>query len=330
MKNVDAPEHPNGARFRSQWLDLPDELDAASIKPIEVRRINAKLLLSTDDLAGYDCLKIARLRRSEQESTVFQLDAQYIPPLLQCSAWPLLQSQVLSATYDLMQQYSEQLGQQLIDAGNAIHGQTPIDLQRILVLQAINPAASIFRVLSTSRGIHPMTAYLELSRLAGALDLLHPERIAQATLPYDHENLGGIFFQLWRRILRTLESIQKVPYHQTTFVGTPHGMQISLAPQHFQKYRRWFIGIQKGAVSNDVVHDLLAPRHLDWKMGSATQVDRMFVQRAPGVELRACTQIPAALPRSDHWVFYEVMGLDSAAWKDVESTGRWPFAFENR
>ncbi len=57
-KNVDPVQHMNGARFRAHWLDLPDEVDAATVRPVELRQLNAKILLGTDDLAGYDVFKL--------------------------------------------------------------------------------------------------------------------------------------------------------------------------------------------------------------------------------------------------------------------------------
>ncbi len=66
----------------------------------------------------------------------------------------------------------------------------------MMVLQVVYPAASVLRMLSHSRGVHPFTLYLELTRLAGSIDLLHPQRKTYHTAAYDHESLGEIFFAL--------------------------------------------------------------------------------------------------------------------------------------
>ncbi|MEQ1827372.1 MAG: type VI secretion system baseplate subunit TssK [Pirellula sp.] len=320
-QNVDSAEHRNGSRFRAQWLDLPDESDAASIQPVELRELNARILLSTDDLAGYDVLRIARVRRSEQDDVQVRMDSHYIPPLIDCAASSLLRHQILSTTYDLVQQYSELFSKQLLDAGGVLHANTPIDVQRLLILQAVNPTASVLRVLASSRGIHPLTLYIEMARLAGSLDLLHPNRAALATSPYDHENLGGIFFELKRRIANAIEGLQRAPYRQCAFVGNQNGMQVSIDRATFSSIRRWFIGIHQTTRSADSLHRLMSSGNLDWKLGSVRDVERLFTMRAPGVELKRSIDVPAALPKASEWNYYEVVGTDQPAWQDVQSSG---------
>ncbi len=320
-KNVDSADHRNGSRFRAQWLDLPDELDAACIKPVELRELNARVLLSTDDLAGYDVLRIARVRRGEDDDVQLRMDANYVPPLMDCSSSNLLRSQIMTSIYDLMQQCSEQYSKQLFDTGGALHANSPVDVQRLLVLQAVNPAASVLRVLANSRGIHPLTLYVELARLAGTLDLLHPNRHSKPTSPYDHENLGGIFFELKRRILNAVDGLQRAPYRQTMFVGNENGMQLTIERSQFATSRRWFIGIHKGNIEADLLHQIMSTGQLDWKLGSVGQVEKLFASRAPGLELKRCSNIPASLPKSGEWVFYQVDGLESSVWKDVVASG---------
>ncbi len=320
-RNVDAPDHRNGSRFRAHWLDLPDELDAACVKPVELRELNAKILLSTDDLAGYDILRIARVRRSEADGALVRLDNNYIPPLIDCSANSLMRSEILSSIFDLMQQCSEQFAKQILDAGNSLQATSPIDVQRLLVLQAINPAASVLRVLATSKGIHPFTLYVELARLAGTLDLLSSKRSAKLTSPYDHENLGGIFFELKRRIMAAVDGLQRAPYHQWTFVGNEHGMQLSIAPKLLASMQRWYLGIHRGASDAEALQRLMTQGQLDWKLGSLNQVEKLFTARSPGVQLARCVGAPTSLPSSDQWIYYEIVGLDSPVWKDVLATG---------
>ena len=56
-------------------------------QPIAIRRLNLKLLLSTEDLAGYETIPMARIEKSERAEATPQLDATYIPPVLACDAW---------------------------------------------------------------------------------------------------------------------------------------------------------------------------------------------------------------------------------------------------
>jgi type VI secretion system protein ImpJ len=304
-------------RFTSELFELPDEVDASSVQPIELRKINAHLLHSGQDLSGYDVLPVARIRRASDGATL-ELDPSFIPPLLDCSAWPALRSQILSPISDLLLRASEQAGQAIADAGKTLQPSTPLQFQRLLLLQAVNPAASILRVMTNSRGIHPQTAYLELSRLAGSLDLFHPQRSVQDTRPYDHENLGPIFLQLKQRVVTALTLFDNKPYFQKFLVGNDLGMQTAI-DQDASGHTQWFIGINKGKVPLETLHQLLSPRHLDWKVGSVQQVEWLFTQRAPGVELDPVSELPSVLPRSNEWAYFKV-NTSSDAWTDVMAT----------
>ncbi len=325
MPNVDSSDHRNGARYVAHCIDVPDELDAACVRPVEVRNVNSRLLIEGDDLAGFDLLRIARVRLSRQSDGLFQLDRQYVPPLMDCSGHELLRTEVLTSLSDQLQHADQRLTHQLLDAGGELHAHSAVDVRRLVAMQAISPAASVFNVLAFSRGVHPLVAYTEMARLAGALDLLNPKRAIERTSPYDHENLGPLFFALKRRIAAALEGLRQDKFWQANFVGAEHGMQVSIDPVVLAQNRRWFIGIQRGSCTAEAVKTLFHSGNLDWKLGSAPRAEQLFASRQVGLELRPASQIPLSLPQGDQWLYYEIINCDSAAWAEVRSSGALAF-----
>lgn len=321
MSNVDSTEHRNGARYVADCIDVPDELDAACVRPVEVRNVNSRLLVEGDDLAGFDLLRIARIRLSRHSDGLFQLDRQFIPPLMDCSGHDLLRTEVLTSLSDQLQHTDQKLTHQLLDAGGELHAHSSVDVRRLVAMQAISPAASVFSVLAFSRGVHPLVAYTEMARLAGALDILKPKRSIDRTSAYDHENLGPIFFALKRRIAAALEGLRQDKYWQANFVGTEHGMQVNIDASYLTQNRRWFIGVQRGNCTADAIKALFQAGNLDWKLGSASQAEKLFAARQVGLELRPATQVPAGLPQTDQWLYYEISNCNSAAWSDVRIGG---------
>lgn len=328
-KNVDEAGHRNGSRYEKQWMELPDEVDAASVQPVEFRCVNAKILLSTDDPAGYDAVRIARIERGDRDGVIAQLDKTYVPPLLDCAAWPQLRSEIFSPVSDWLLQVGEHSAAEVLDAGGALHAESPIEVQRLLLLQAVNPAVTVVRMLSQSRGIHPLQAYVELARTAGSIDIFKPTRGPQLTESYDHENIGPLFQSLKQRILQSLQSLERLPYRQRTFIGNETGMQVSIEPSELKLYKRWYIGVHKGELTEEAIDELLSPGNLDWKLGSADQVDRLFIQRMPGLEMRRTRSVPAHLPKGAEWVYFELDGLDNVAWRDVERSGCLAMRFKD-
>src|SRR5262249_27026445 len=91
------PPHQGGqtdARYIVTTQDLEDENTGMDSQPIQVRFPNARLLLPTQNQAGYAVLPLARVKRPIQAEGKPELDGDYIPPLLACEAWKPLQAGV--------------------------------------------------------------------------------------------------------------------------------------------------------------------------------------------------------------------------------------------
>lgn len=309
------------SRYRSRSLDLPDEIDAACVKPIELKELNAQILLSTDDLAGFDALRIARVRRSNEGNVEIKFDSSFIPPLIDCRASPVLRSQILSPLMDAMQQLSHTHARQIHDSGGQLTGLTTVDLQRILVLQAANPAAAVLRVLSNSPGLHPLQVYIELVKIAASFDLLNSTRNVKQPLPYDHEDLGSLFGDIKKRILSSIEGLQKNPYWQYLLSGYQHGLRTSIDKSTLDQAKRWYLGIQCGSSDPISIHRAWTHSLWDWKAASSDLVEKVYVLRAPGIEFKRCENPPNVLPKAEEWLFYEIVDLESQSWLDVQRSG---------
>ncbi len=114
--------------------------------------MNAQVLFHTDDLAGFDVLKIARVKRGDSDASIAKMDAHYIPPLLDCASNQLLRTQLLSSLYDIVQTCSETIARQLLERGSGLNGSSSIEMQRLIALQAVNPAAAVLSVMANTRG----------------------------------------------------------------------------------------------------------------------------------------------------------------------------------
>ncbi len=315
-----AENETTAARYRPLQVHVPDESDGSSVEPILFRRMNVKLMLSTDDLAGYDTLRIARLRRGTTGGAIAELDDQYIPPLLDCGAWPQMRHRMLSPIHDLLMRKAETLAQLVNDQNAQLDATQPGDLQRILMLQALNRGTAIAGVLNQSGGLHPWLAYLELARIAAELDLFTPQRAAQPIAPYDHDALGPLFHSLRMRIESRIASIGQNAYQQRLLIGSGMGMQVTLDPQWLMPNWRLVLGVRRGSISVSTLESLLAPGRLDWKWGSARQVEMLYSRRAAGVSLTRMQDIPRSLPSQSDWTYYE-FGERGPAWNDVLESG---------
>lgn len=315
---------PNGAveHARSVEFDqtVQDESLGGNDQPIRVKAINAKLLLSNQDLSGYELLPIAQIRRASEERAVPRLDPEYIPPLISVQAWSGLGRDIIRAIYDIIGQKLEILAQQVSNRGIGLDSRDPGDTERVLMLSELNEAHGVLSVMAFAEGIHPLTAYTELCRIVGKLSIFGRERRTTDIPAYDHEDLARIFQWIKLRIEALINSVRDYEYEQRYFVGVGMGMQVTLEPKWFNSDWQWYIGVNKGELTEQECRELLSQGQLDWKIGSSRQVEILFKHRAQGLQLQPVDRLIRALPARQEWIYYEVDRKDSPAWRDVQET----------
>jgi len=318
--NVDTGGSNETTRYKTAQLEVQDESRGGNDQELEFRTLDARLLLSTEDLSGYELCPLAQVRRSGEGNSQPRLDPSYIPPLISIDAWPGLGRDIVRAIYDMIGQKLEVLSQQILSRGIGLESNEPGDADRILMISQLNSAFTTLGVMAFAQGVHPYEAYKELARIVGQLSIFSDQRRAEEVPPYDHEDLARIFSLLKIRIETLLNAVRSYKYEQRYFVGVGLGMQVSLEPRWFNSDWKWYIGVYKGDLSEQECRDLLSPGNLDWKLGSSRQVEFLFSHRAEGVGLVPADHAVRALPPRRDWVYYEVPRTDSPAWRDVQET----------
>ena len=308
------------ARYVESNLQVPDESTGGNEQEVEFRQLNARLLLSTQDLSGYEVLPIAQICRASDREAAPKLDSEYFPPAMSIWSWPPLGRGMVRAIYDIIGRKIEVLSQQLVNRGIGLDSSEPGDLERILMLTMLNAAHATLSVIAFGRGIHPLVAYTELCRLLGQLAVFSKQRKASDIPAYDHEDLHRIFDLIRIRVEEHIHAVRDFEYQQRFFLGVGMGLQATLEPQWFNANWQWYIGVNKGELTTGECRELLSPGQLDWKFGSSRQVDVLFQRRAQGLELSPVDRPVRALPVRPDWLYYEVSRQDTPAWRDVQET----------
>jgi type VI secretion system protein ImpJ len=317
--NVGPRGQATALRYVETTQNAADESKGGNEQEIQHRTINARIMLSTQDLAGYEVLPIAEIERAGEREAVPRLNTRFIPPLLACDAWPGLGRDIVRAIYDIIGKKIEVLSQQVVMRGVALGASEPGDLERVLMLSLLNSAHATLRVVAFAQGIHPLVAYTELCRIVGQLSIFASDRRTPSIPQYDHDDLGGIFHAVKKLIEQLIDLVQEFQFEQRFFVGSGLGMQVTLETKWLNSDWQWYVGVNKSNLSERECRDLLSPGQLDWKFGSSRQVEILFKHRAEGLQLVPMERTPRALPSSQEWIYYEI-GRGNAAWKDVFET----------
>jgi type VI secretion system protein ImpJ len=319
--NVAGRGPADSARYLLETQDLEDENTGVNPQTLQVRLLNLKLLLSTQDLAGYEVLPIAQIERAPRAEATPQLYEPYIPPVLACDAWKPLAAGILQNIYDRIGKLLESQAKQVVSREISLESQDLGDRLIIEQLRALNEAYALLSIVAFAPGVHPFPAYVELCRLVGQLAIFG-RRSGPRTpdLPkYDHDDLGGCFNTVLKYLHALLDDFQKPEYQERRFIGAGLRMQVTLEPAWLEPAWQMFVGVQSRLSAEDCKNLLTRPGYLDMKIGSAERVDDVFKRGLAGLRFDYNPRPPRALPAPSGLIYFQI-SRDSAEWQHVQKS----------
>jgi type VI secretion system protein ImpJ len=321
--NVAQDGQPDAGRYFVDPLELEDENTGLNPQPLQLRRLNLKLILSNqDDHPGYEVLPIARIERPASADPKPQVDPTYIPPLLSCDAWAELQVDILRYFFDKVGNYQETLTTIVENRGIGLGSHAPDDTRIISLLRICNEARVLLEILAFAYGIHPLEAYTELCRLVGQLSIFGKHFRSPPLPRYDHDNLGYCFGQVKLRLDELFdEAMPKLAWESRPFKWVAGQMQVHLEPKWLQPAWQMFVGVQS-SLPADVCTRMLKPGgQLDMKIGSAKRVEAIYIGGLRGLHFVDRPR-PRELP-GDRGLAYFQVNRDVATdeWEAVKGEG---------
>jgi type VI secretion system protein ImpJ len=318
--NVASEGRREGLRYAVETVPITDENTGQDEQQLQVRRLNFRVLLSTDDLTGYETIPIARVEKLSAANAVPQLDITYIPPLLGCDGWKPLQNGILRYVSERIGTKIELLVAQALSRRIAVDSLSPGDALIIAQLRELNEAYALLGVLVNAEGMHPLPAYLELCRLVGQLSIFGVARRPPELPAYNHDDLGGCFGRVKQYIDALLHEIVEPAYKVVPFIGAGLRMQVALQPEWLESAWQMFIGVHSPRLSGDECVRLLTRGGLlDMKMGSAERVEEIFRYGSTGLKFEFKAGPPGVLP-SGRTYFQVNRESQQEEWEDVRKS----------
>jgi type VI secretion system protein ImpJ len=323
-----SPDGPSdAARYYLVTQQLDDENLGVNPQPVTIRRPNLKLLVSTQDLSGYEAIPLARVEKSDRAEAVPQLDHSYIPPVLACDAWRGLALDVLQHIHDRIGRKIEKLAAQAVSRGiglDNLDAPTQKGTLSFAQLRVFNEAKAYLSNLAFVEGIHPLWAYMELCRLVGQLSIFHPTRQPPELPRYNHDDLAGCFHRV-RNYLDELVDIAPEPdYEAREFVGRGLRMQVEIDPAWLERNVPIYLGVTSPLDPDQCAREL---ERLGTKVGSADRVEMIYRRRDVGLQFSQVPPpaLPQTLPRdagpSLFLTYFQInRELQQHEWQAVESS----------
>lgn len=312
---ADEVPDPN-ARYRLDTQELEDENTGVNPQPVRVRLYNLRLLISGQDQTGFSTLPIVRLEKSALVNAPPQIDVAYIPPVLACDTWPILNADIVQSLYDRIGRKRERLASAFAARGGALAGGDPADAVAAAHLRELNEAYAVLSVLAFTPGIPPLTVYTELCRLVGQLVIFDRTGRWPAIPPYDHDDLGGCFYRIKVYLDTLLDILPEPEYKERPFVGMGLRLQVAVEPTWLDPAWELFIGVRSELDPDEAVRLLTVPGQLDMKVGSGDRVDAIFQLGQAGLRFEQCPK-PTILPDLAGQRYFRVSRLPEREWQQV-------------
>jgi type VI secretion system protein ImpJ len=304
--NEAKPGQTEGGRYLVDTLEIEDENSGLNPQSLELRRLNVKVFLSTqEDHPGYEVMPIGVIEKSADVDAFPRLDLTYIPPLLGCDAWLPLQIGILRAIYDRIGTKIDLLAGQMLSRGISMESYAHEDTRIVGQLRALNEAYAVLTLLAFAEGVHPFEAYLELCRLVGQLAIFSEKRQPPELPHYDHDDLGRCFYQVKKYLDALLNLIIEPDWIQRPFRGAALRMQVPLEPAWLEPIWQMFVGVHTSMPPEQCISLLTTPGQLDMKIGSSDRVDSIYEYGERGLKFVHRPQ-PRVLPVLPGLIYLQV------------------------
>ncbi len=300
--------------YKLDEIERPDENTGVHSHPMLVRRVNARLLLSTDDIGGLEVLPLVRITRSTADSAGLpSLDPGFIPPCLLIHGYtPLLaivrdlSNQVDANRRDLMTRVSR----------GGTRGETARDAkfqsEHIFFLQTLNKYSGRLASLVRAPGITPFDTYLTLRDLLGELATLVPGYDAMEVTHYDHDRPAVIFGELSDKIRELLQLIANQKFRRVEFQEDDEFFVADLNAVDLSEASVCYLAVETEEDPRTLVK--LVEAQDRFKAMAKSNIH----QRVRGLTLREEREVPLDLPAQPGLHYFRIEQEDNRAlWRRI-------------
>ncbi len=272
-------------RYAVETIPVADENPPYEREEIEVRRIQARLLVSGEDIKDFAILPLARIVRTGKIGSPPQIDPLYVPPILAFR----VSSPLAKSVDDLFETIKGCVTEDAdLMVGRKVTFQSRVlgDADRVLRLATLNAAQTTLQSVIQTRGLHPFAMYVELCRLLGQISIFGESRRPIEAPGYDHDDLGTIYARVIGEINRILGVKVKAPYVRRPFRFVPETKRycVTLEPEWLREPYKLYLGVETSELNDDECDDLLQ-KATDKALGSCEEVEELFLRRDAGLPI---------------------------------------------
>jgi len=264
-----------GKIYRVAEVERADENTGKNEQPVQIRKINARLQLSTTERTDLDVVPILKVDRgmTADNAAVPRPDPEFIPPLMVAQAHAPLMEKVRDII-NLIDVAKRQLYLHLRPLGSDLKILAlGVQFERWERLKVLNAYAGRLPSLAAAPAVTPLELYLELRRLQGEMAAFYPGRPEYFECPhYNHDNLAVSFQDLFKQLRNMVPMLLGTEPLKAKFGPETNRMRIAeLTQEHLSKPTKYYLAIET-RLEPAALDKLVSDRNR-FKMLSRSQAD---------------------------------------------------------
>ena len=310
--NLSAQEENLVTRYKLTDLAVNDDsLGPQAQETIQVAKIYSKLVLGSDDHAGFILLPLAKIAEVSSEGRI-KLDSNFIPASLkvgQCK--PLLG--LVREIGSMIKQRSESIAVRLCQ-GHA--GSTSV--ADFIMLQTLNKYDAVFDNLLKVNNLHPNILYTRLIELSGELATFSTANKRVPKLPsYKHDNLGEVLGEIVNFLYQSLSHVIEQTATEIKLEQSKFGISFGALNDKSVLDSGQFILAIKASVPHEELRKAL-PSQV--KIGSVETIRDLVNNQIPGITISSLPTAPRQIPYHAGFHYFE-LNKHGQHWDKLRTSG---------
>jgi type VI secretion system protein ImpJ len=300
-------------RFLASEVEVGDS-NATGVRsaPIQIGRLNLRVMLARDAVEGYATLGLCRVIERRADNKLV-LDTTFIPPTLHAGGNDILASH-MRELHGLLHQRGEALASRLAQPGRAGVG----EIADFLLLEAVNRSEPLFAQLRQTSVLHPKDLYFTGVALAGDLATFRDRRRPAKLPAYLHDDPARCFQPLMDDLRQSLSMVMEQTAIPIELQDRKHGMRVAIIPDIELQRSALFVL----AVNAQIPGEALRARFpAQLKIGTVERIRDIVQVQLPGVPIRPMPVAPRQIPYHAGFTYFELETRGNEMWKQLESSG---------
>jgi type VI secretion system ImpJ/VasE family protein len=311
-------EHDSDARakllYRISEIECHDENTGENPKPVQIRKINSRLMFDHEDISDMEVLPLLRIVRAVgEDSGLPKEDPEYVPPCLLLSGSPVLREMVR----DLVSQVEatrKELVNRVARGGFSFDAMRGLQIEQMMRLRTLNRYSGRLPSLIQAPVAAPFDMYLELRGLLGELAALNPARDDFECSPYRHDSQFLCFRELINKIRDILGGAVPPNFRKLPLKDVGGILTANFSDEDLSQPNAYFLAIKTKQDPTSLT------RYVE-DGDKFKLMPRSLVARAiRGIELKEERVAPMGLPAGVDLHYYRLERANSARmWQQIQT-----------